>query len=158
MPSGSEVTRDDAVDDPDGQGDVTVADQDERGHGRLEGVASRQLVDHVLPDRVARARVEELGALDLRLRREALEIRAVLVEEHGLGPARRHGRVRCEVVQVEPAEDAEVVVADQADALPLADELRRLVRSRPVADEIAQAPDLVRGVGVNRPEDRFECV
>ena len=50
------------------------------------------------------------------------------------------------------------MVAEEADALPLADELGRLVRSRPVADEIAQAPHLVRRVGVDRPEDRLERV
>ena len=155
---GSEVTCHDTVDDPDREGDVAVPDEDDRGHGRLQRIAGGPLVDHVLPDRVAGAPVVELGALDLRLRREALEIRAVLVEQHGLRPARRDGRVRCEIVQVELAEDAEIVVADEADALPLADQRGHLVRSRPVADEVAQAPHLVRRIGVDRPEDRLERV
>ena len=69
--------------------------------------------------------------------------------------ARRVGR---ELVEVEPPEDAEVVVADEADRGTLANDGDHLVRARPVADEVAQAPQLVRRVGVDRLEDGLERV
>jgi hypothetical protein len=50
------------------------------------------------------------------------------------------------------------VVPDEADPGPPADELDHLVRSRPVADEVAQAPELVGGIAVDRLEDGLERV
>ena len=55
-------------------------------------------------------------------------------------------------------EDAEVVVADEADLRAAPDLLDHLVRPRPVADEVTEAPDLVRRVGVDRLEDGLERV
>ena len=100
----------------------------------------------------------ELGALGLRLGLEALEVGAVLVEQDGLRPARARRRVGRELVEVEAPEHAEVVVADEADRGPLADDLDHLVRARAVADEVAQAPERVRRVGVDRLEDGLERV
>ena len=116
------------------------------------------LGDHVLPDRVARACVEELGALGLRLGREALEEGAVLVQQHRPRPASGRSRVGAELVQVEPPEDAQVVVADEAERARSRMSVDHLVRARPVADEVAQAPELVRRVGVDRLEDGLERV
>jgi len=50
------------------------------------------------------------------------------------------------------------MVADEAQLRPLADDVDHLVRARPVADEVAQAPELVRRVGVDRLEDGLERV
>jgi len=61
-------------------------------------------------------------------------------------------------VQVDPVEHAQVVVPDEADSRPLADDLDHLVGPRPVADEVAEAPQLVRRVGVDRLEDGLERV
>ena len=102
--------------------------------------------------------MEELGAIDLRLRLEALEEGAVLVEQDGPRPPHDRSRVRAELLQVEPPEDAQVVVADEAQVRALADDGGHLVRARPVADEVAQAPELVRRVGVDRLEDGLERV
>ena len=137
---------------------MAVADEHERRDGHLESGQGRLLADHVLPDRVARARVEELGAIGLRLRLETLEEGAVLVEQHCLRPPHDRSRVRAELLQVELPEDAEVVVADEARLRPLADDVDHLVRARPVADEVTQAPELVRRVGVDRLEDGLERV
>jgi hypothetical protein len=138
--------------------DMAVADEHERRDGHLERGQGRLLADHVLPDRVARACVEELGAIDLRLRLEALEEGAVLVEQHRARPPHDRSRVRAELLQVEPSEDAQVVVADEAQLRALADDVGHFVRARPVADEVAEAPELVRRVGVDRLEDGLERV
>src|SRR5438046_1579055 len=61
-----------------------------------------------------------------------------------------------ELPEVEPAESAEVVVADEADPRPLAGQVDDLVRTRPVADEVAEAPDLVRRLAGDRFEDNLE--
>src|SRR5207249_2866943 len=45
--------------------DVTVPDEDDRCDRPLERIARGLLGDHVLPDRIPRARVIELGAFDL---------------------------------------------------------------------------------------------
>jgi hypothetical protein len=137
---------------------VAVPDEHERRHRQLERRQRRLLADHVLPDRIARARVEELRAIDLRLRLEALEVVAVLVEEHGPRPRRDSRRVGAELVEVEAPEHPEIVVADEAEPCPLADDLDDLVGARAVADQVAEAPELVRRVGVDRFEDSLEPV
>jgi hypothetical protein len=102
--------------------------------------------------------VVELGAVGLRLGRETLEKRAVLVEQNGLRPAGTGRGVRRELVEIEAPQDSEVVVADQADPGSLTYELDHLVRPWPVPDEVADAPDLVRRVGVDCLEDGLERV
>jgi hypothetical protein len=102
--------------------------------------------------------VEELGAVDLRLRLEALEVGAVLVEEHRPRPRRDSRSVGAELVEVEAPEHPEIVIADEAELRPLADDLDHLVRARAVTDEVSEAPELVRGVGVDHFEDSLEPV
>jgi STE24 endopeptidase len=60
------------------------------------------------------------------------------------------------VLEVEPAEDAEVVVPDQAEVGVLAYEPAALVGPRPVPYEVPEAPDLVRRLGRDGFEHRFE--
>ena len=124
VPSGATAPLEVAVRERDRERDVAVADEHERRDGHLERGQGRLLADHVLPDRVARARVEELGAIDLRLRFESLEEGAVLVEQHRPRPPHDRSRVRAELLQVEPSEDAQVVVADEAQLRALADRRR----------------------------------
>ena len=50
------------------------------------------------------------------------------------------------------------MVADQAERRPLADDLDHLVRARAIADEVAEAPELVRMVGVDRFENSLKPV
>jgi hypothetical protein len=102
--------------------------------------------------------VIKLGSFELRLRGEALEEGPVLVEEHGLRPVRGDRGVQRELVDVQRADHAEIVVPDQTHIRPAADLLGHLVRPRPVPDEVPEAPDLVRRIGVNRPEDGLERV
>ena len=113
--------------------------------------------EDVLPDRVARARVEEADAFALAARLERLEVRA---RPPARGPrpssARADGRVGREDLEVEPPEDGEVVVSYQADVRPLGHDGAAAVRARAVADEVAQAPDLVGRVPVDRLEHRLE--
>jgi hypothetical protein len=54
-------------------GDMCVPDQDERRVRQRQRLERDQLGQDVLPDRVARTAVEELGALDLRGRLERPE-------------------------------------------------------------------------------------
>ena len=61
-----------------------------------------------------------------------------------------------EDLEVEAAERREVVVSYQAHVRPLGHEGAAAVRARAVADEVAQAPDLVGRVPVDRREHRFE--
>jgi hypothetical protein len=102
--------------------------------------------------------VVELGAVDPGLGLQALEIGAALVQENGSRPAGDGRSIGRELVQGEPPEDPEVVVADEADPRPLANDLDHLVGPRPVADQVAEAPELLRRVGVDRLEDGLEPV
>jgi hypothetical protein len=48
------------------------------------------------------------------------------------------------------------VVADEADPRPRAHRVDAFVRARAIADEVAEAPQLRRRVGVDRLEDGLE--
>ena len=50
------------------------------------------------------------------------------------------------------------MVADQADVGPLGDDLAAAVRRRPVADDVAEAPDRFRLPGVDLLEHREQCL
>ena len=65
------------------------------------------------------------------------------------GPAGAGGGVVREVLEVEAPEHPEIVVSYQAQVGAILDERAALVRPRPVPDEIAQAPDGVRSLGVD---------
>jgi hypothetical protein len=66
--------------------------------------------------------------------------------------------VERELVDVQGPDDAQIVVPDETHLRPAANLLDDLVRPRPVSDEVAEAPDLVRRIGVDRPEDGLERV
>ncbi len=114
VPLGCEIALETSVDERDRKRDVTVPDEDDRRDRRLEGIARGLLGDHVLPDGISRARVIELGPFGLRRGHETLEVRAVLVEQDGPRPAGADCRVGRELLEVERAEDSEVVIAHEA--------------------------------------------
>ena len=128
----------------DAERDMAVADEDERRGRRLQAEQGDVVAQDVLPDRVARAGVEEL-----RRRRARADGDSVSSQARSSAPstvrvqrAATPGIAR-EVGEVDRAENAEVVVAAERERRPLADEAAALVRLRPVADEVAEAPDLV---------------
>src|SRR5213078_797921 len=98
----------------------------------------------------------ERHARPLALRRERVEVRARLRGEDAERPERGRGRVAAELAQVDGPPHGEVVVPAQADRGPRLDRRAALVRVRPVADEVAEAPELVRRVGVDRRQYRLE--
>src|SRR5207247_10681407 len=67
-------------------------------------------------------------------------------------PRRRELGVVLELCEVDPADDAEIVVPDEADVASLSRDCAAAVRPRPVADDVAEAPDRVDV----RPFDRLE--
>ena len=96
--------------------------------------------------RIVRAAVDHLHPVARPLRLARGEEAARLVVEDAPRPARDRCRVGGELAQLETAEHAEIVVPGEAD-LRARRELRRAsVRLRPVADEIAETPDLVRSI------------
>jgi hypothetical protein len=67
-------------------------------------------------------------------------------------------RVGGELIELQCPDDAEIMVAHEADLRPATDLLDDLVRPRPVPDEVAEAPDLVGRGCVDRIEDGLERV
>src|SRR5439155_22834127 len=100
--------------------------------------------EDVLPDGVARARVEELDPPAPAGRPKRPKIGPRLVGQHLLRPARALDRLGREVDEVELAQHAEIVIPDEAELRALGDLRAARVRTRPVADEVAEAPELVR--------------
>src|SRR5579884_3721891 len=158
-PAGNEAALDGAAVPREREGDVTVADEDD-GRVRLEQRDDRRLLaQHVLPHGVPRARVEELGVGAPRERLERREPLPLLVAEHAGRPARRDRSVAAELARVERAADGEVVVAAKGKRRPLPNQVAAFVRPRPVADDVAEAPELVDGgPGVDIGQHGFECV
>ena len=137
---------------------MSVPDEDDRGRGEVEGREHRVGREHVLPHRVAGARVEERGRAELGTRAERLEERA-LARAQGRGrPAGGGGRVGGEVDDVDQPERAEVVVSDQADVRPRLGELAGAARLGAVAHDVAKTPDGVRRLGVDGRQNGFEGV
>ena len=100
--------------------------------------------EHVFPDRVARAAVEELDAgARAAAARATRGTRAAASSSTPRVQRGRRGRLAGEVVERDLADHDEVVVADEADVGPLADERDSTRSARPVADEVAEAPELV---------------
>ena len=90
------------------------------------------LAEDVVPDRVERAAVEELGAGARRLRGEPAEEAPRLRREHLLRPADGGGRVAVEVVDRERADHRQVVVAGEAE--------RRIARSTSSQQRFGSGP------------------
>src|SRR5207237_6155301 len=89
---------------------------------------------------------------------ERLEVRARFGLEHVACPEGACDRVRGELLEVDLAEDAEVVVAGEAEGRALPHRRDARIRPGPVADEVAQAPQLVRRLAVDGLENRLERV
>jgi len=123
---------------------MAVTDQHEWCRREQERRHCRLVAQHIVPDRIARTRVEQLSLLGRRTRREPVEVRARVLIEHRLGPAGRGRRVGVEQRDVDAAQAGEIMVSDEADVRALPDDRAAFIRLRAVADEVAQAPDGVR--------------
>src|SRR5262249_6552941 len=137
----------------DPQRDVAVPDEDEWRVGELERRERGLVAEDVLPDRVARRAVVEGDAVSRALGLEAVEQLLPLRLQHATRPRRRQPGVAVELLEVERPADGEIMVARKTDVGALGDRRAALVRPRPVADEIAEAPELVRRLLVDRRED-----
>jgi STE24 endopeptidase len=129
--------------------DEAILDGEERGERGLRR-------EDVLPHRVARASVEEPHAGALAGRLERRQERLGLRLEDGSGPARARRGLRREEVEGDPIESTEVVVADQRDGRNRLEQRATAVRTRAVPYEIAEEPDLVGRLGLDRREDGLE--
>jgi hypothetical protein len=98
--------------------------------------------------------VEELHAVTARLRAQRGEEPAGLVAQLGLRPASGGSRVGIELVDGDLCriQRDQVVVAGQREICALRDDGRRLIRVRPVADRVAEAPELVDALVLDRVE------
>ena len=119
------------------RGPVPIRPRARRGCGRrgraappsISSASRAVLGEHVLPDRVARAGVVELGAVALACGLEALEDRRGARRGARSASSARRRRRRCELLEVDRAEHAEVVVADEADRARSRTSSRHLVRA-----------------------------
>ena len=96
--------------------------------------------------------MKELGAVLARPRIERRQERARPVVQFLARPARCGGRVAVEFLDAELPEDDEVVVPDETQIGTPRHDLAAAVRCRPVADDVAEAPDGVRRGVVDGPE------
>jgi hypothetical protein len=138
--------------------DVAVPDEHERRVGEIEGRQGALVAQDVLPDRVARGAVVEGDAMGRARGLEPVEELLRLGREHLPRPPRRDRRLAAELLEVDRPAHGEVVVAGETDIRPLRDRRAALVRPRPVADEVAEAPELVRRLRVDRREDLLQRV
>ena len=157
-PAGSKTAGDAAVRGGDGERDMAVSDENDRRCREVEGRLRRLLGQDVLPDGIARARVEEVDAVGCAGGLKALQKRARALRELPCRPDCRRRRLVVEVADADLAERDEVVVADEADVAPLPHDVAALVRQRPVADDVAEAPDRVHALRVDLLQDRLERV
>src|SRR3954454_25343674 len=139
-----------------GQGDVRVADQADAVALGVEAQLGLQGAQDVLPDGVAGAGVEEPDLLLEVLGRQRAQRLEVALADRLARPARRGGRTWGELLERERAGDGQVVVAGEQHVAAAERELDAQIRLRAVADEVAEAPDLVDPGGVDGVEDRLE--
>ena len=127
-----------------------VADQaDALGVGVHPGVGLLA-GEHVLPDRIARRGVEEADLRALALGVEVAQEGERVLADVGARPLdRQRGRLG-EGVDIERAQHREVVVADQRDRAALADQGGAGVGLDPIAEHVAEAPDLLDPGRVDR--------
>ena len=102
--------RDAAVLRDDRERHVAVADEDDRRSGQPECSLGCLLAENVLPDGIARARVVEVDAIGMLLRRESRQELPRPAVDHLGGPGARGGRVGIEVADQHDAPDREQVV------------------------------------------------
>ena len=137
---------------------MRMAHEDNRSLGIVETELGRQRGQHVLPDGITRAAVEQVRSGSGSARRE-------LSEPGPLIPRQLVGRPPChdcgalgEHVGRDQADGSEVVVAGQADRGALTNQVDAGTRVRPVPDQVTEAPDLVGAGRFNRLEDGLECL
>jgi STE24 endopeptidase len=129
--------------------DETILDGEQRGERCLRR-------EDVLPDGVARAPVKEANAGALARRLERVQEGLGLGLEHRPGPARARRGFGSKEVEGDPIQRAEVVVADERDGRNRLEERPTAVRARPVPYEVAEEPDFVGRLGLDRREDGLE--
>ena len=110
---------------------MAVADEHEWSCRLAEALDRCGLAEHIVPDRVARAAVEELDSVGSADRLEAAEPGALRLAEHALRPDRRRRRVAAELGHLEHAQHGEVVIAAERQRRPLADAVDALVGRGP---------------------------
>src|SRR5262249_3860847 len=113
------------------EGDVAVADDDERRSRQAEAQERRRLAEDVVPHRIDRTPVVELGARSRRCRRERAQEGKRLRLDHLPRPARGGGGVAVELVDREGAGDGEVVVAGETERGALGADRAPAIRARP---------------------------
>jgi Zn-dependent protease with chaperone function len=124
-------------------------DSEERGERSLRR-------EDVLPDRVAWASMEEADAGPLAGRLERAQEGLGLGFEDGPRPARACRSLGSEEVERDPIQGAEVMVADERDGRDRLEEHPAAVRTRAVPYEVAEEPDLVGSLGLDRRENSLE--
>lgn len=112
--------------------------------------------EDVFPDRVPRACVVQRHVVLPQLGLEGLQVPAWLVLQNVRRPAGTCGRVRGEVLEVEPTEDPEIVVSYQAYIGAFCHERAAAIRAGPVAHQVAEAPDGVGRVVGDRIQDSIQ--
>jgi STE24 endopeptidase len=135
---------------------MAVPDEEDASlRGRKRAECGKRSED-VFPDRVARACVVQRHVVLQGLGLEGLQVPAGLVLQNGRRPTGTCGRIHREVFEVEPTEDAEVVVSYQADIGAFCHERAAAIRAGPVAHQIAEAPDGVGRVVGDRIQDSIQ--
>ena len=133
-----------------------VAHGADAGVREVEALVRLPAGEDVLPNRIAwRAVVETHLAVGVGGVERAQE-RERLGGDRLLRPASGGGGARGEVPERDVARDDEVVVAGEADVAALTRQGHAVVRLGAVANEVAEAPDLLDVGVLDRPEDRFE--
>ena len=137
---------------------VAVPDEDERPRRHLERGDGALGGQNVVPDRVERASVVERRLLESGRGLERLEVDARLALEDQRRPARRGSCLMREFIEIDAAEDAQIVVPDEAESRTLGDERAAAVGPGSVTDQVAEAPEGVGPVTLDRGEDGLERV
>jgi hypothetical protein len=120
-----------------------VPDQRDALRGDVEAELGGQGGQHVLPDRVARGGVVEADPVRLARGGEPEEEIPRLRPDHVLRPLGGQRRAAREVLQREHVHDREIVVAREADGAVGLRERHAGIGVRPVAHEVAEAPQLL---------------
>ena len=135
-----------------------MSDEHERSLGRAEGGICRLDREDVFPDGIAGASVVERDLASIRGRSERLEEDARLVGQRVARPPRCRSGLGVEVLDchLPGAEHDQVVVADEREVSPLLRNGAALVGARAVPDGVAEVPDLVGSLLLQRCEHGFE--
>ncbi len=135
---------------------VRVADQPDAARVGVDAGVGLLAGEHVLPDRVARRGVEEADLTALALRLELAQELQRLLADVCPRPLDRQGGRLGEGVDIERPQHREVVVADQRDRAALAHEGGAGIGLDPVAEHVAEAPDLLGAGLLDRLEHGFQ--